>query len=101
MDNLTQPMFLENLNGNFSLLLDESTTVPLLLVEVSEPKESDRNQFFSILFRGPRDSMLPQALYKMENERMGSFDIFLVPVDVTEEGYEYQAVFNRIKEKTS
>lgn len=100
MDNLTHATFTENLNSDFNIRLDETTTVQLVLVEVSDLRDSDRNQFFSILFRGPRDSMLPQALYKIEHERMGSFELFLVPVGVSETGYQYEAVFNRVKEKT-
>jgi hypothetical protein len=101
MDNLPHATFTENLNSDFSILLDETTTVQLVLVEVSDLRERDRYQAFSILFRGPRESMVPQGLYKIEHGRMGSFDIFLVPVGVGEEGYQYEAVFNRKKEKTS
>ncbi len=101
MDNLNHATFTENLNGDFSFRLDDSNTVKFVLLEVSEQRESHRNYFFSLLFGGPREPQLPQGLYRLENERMGSFEIFLVPVDLTEEGYQYEAVFNRIKEKTS
>ena len=101
MDNLDHATFTENLNGDFSVQIDDSTTVKLLLTEVSELREANRNDFFSVIFRGPREPMLPQGLYGLENERMGSFEIFLVPVAETEAGYDYEAVFNRIKAKTS
>ncbi len=101
MDNLTHATFSENLNGDFYVRLDDSTTVKLVLIEVSELRESHRNHFFSALFRGPLEPLLPQHLYGIENERLGLFDLFIVPVGVTEAGYEYEAVFNRIKEKTS
>ena len=100
IDNLTHATFQENLNGDFYVRLDDST-VKLVLIEVSELRESHRNHFFSALFRGPLEPPLPQRLYGIENERMGLFELFLVPVGVTEEGYQYEAVFNRIKEKTS
>ena len=101
MDNLTHEKFSENLNGDFEVRVDDSTTVKLVLIQVSELRESSRNSFFSVLFRGPGDSMLPQGLYAMENEAMGQFELFIVPVGVTEAGYEYEAVFNLIKPKTS
>lgn len=101
MDNLTHATFSENLNGEFSLRLDDSNTVKFVLIEVSEQHESNRNYFFSVLFAGPLEPQFPQGLYPLENERMGSFELFLVPVGLTEEGYQYEAVFNRIKEKTS
>ena len=101
MDNLTHATFQENLNGDFYVRLDDSTRVKLVLIEVSELRESHRNDFFSALFRGPLQPPLPQNLYAMENERMGMFDLFIVPVELNEAGYEYEAVFNRIKQKTS
>ena len=101
MDNLTHATLSENLNGDFEVRVDDSTKVKLVLFEVSELRDAPRNHFFSVLFRGPAESMLPQGLYAMENESMGRFEIFIVPVGVTEAGYEYEAVFNRIKPKTS
>ena len=81
MDNLTHATFSENLNGDFSIRLDDSNTVKVVLTEVSQQRKSHRNYFFSVLFGGPREPPLPQGLYRLENERMGSFDLFLVPVD--------------------
>lgn len=101
MDDLTHAKFAENLNSTFQFRLDDSKTVELVLFEVSELKESARKEMFSILFRGAGDLMLPQRLYSVEHELMGAFDIFLVPVGVNEKGYEYEAVFNRLIEKTS
>ena len=48
---------------------------------------------FSLLFRGPIDPMLPQATYRLANDRVGEVDIFLVPVAQTAGGTDYEAIF--------
>jgi len=38
--------------------------------------------------------MLPQGIYGLSHERMGDFDLFLVPISREELGFRYEAVFN-------
>ena len=101
MVDLTHEKFFENLHTRFRLRLNDSTTVELVLVGRSQNKESLSKRMFSIIFRGPGDLMLPQSLYTIEHERMETFDIFLVPVGLNDGSYEYEAVFNRLIERTS
>ncbi len=35
---------------------------------------------FSIVFRRPRDILLPQEIHRKEHEDIGSFDLFLEPI---------------------
>ena len=49
---------------------------------------------FSIVLRGPRERRLPQMIYKVQHDKLGAFEIFLVPVAVDGKGYHYEAVFN-------
>ena len=44
---------------------------------------------FSLVFRAPAGSLYPQAIYAVEHDELGSFEIFLVPI--AEDLYE--AVF--------
>jgi hypothetical protein len=46
---------------------------------------------FSLVFRGPRTS-LPQRTYVVEHPRFGTFELFLVPVDMPNLGH-YEAAF--------
>lgn len=48
---------------------------------------------FTLLFRGPADPVLPQAIYRLDREAE-SHDIFLVPIARDAEGTRYEAVFN-------
>ena len=48
---------------------------------------------FALLFRGPREPILPQRIYRLEHDDIGAFDLFLVPVGVEPDGARYEAVF--------
>jgi len=54
---------------------------------------------FSLFFTGPVDRYLPQQVYFIEHERMGAFELFLVPVGRDESGFRYEAVFNYFREQ--
>ena len=49
---------------------------------------------FSLVFRGPRESFLPQRIYRVEHPALGSLEIFIVPIGLDASGYRYEAVFN-------
>ena len=94
---LTHEDFFKQLNSTFTLQLDEANQLELQLVEVTEVQLSPRQEQFSITFRGPREVFLGQGMRPLENEALGSFDYFIVPIRQDEQGYYYEAVFNRIR----
>jgi hypothetical protein len=49
---------------------------------------------FSLLFRGPADTMLLQATHVLRHPDLGELGLFLVPVERTADGYRYEATFN-------
>ncbi|HEV2745792.1 MAG TPA: hypothetical protein VGW34_00660 [Allosphingosinicella sp.] len=48
---------------------------------------------FSLLFRGPADPVLPQAIYELSGGGE-SHEIFIVPIARDSAGTQYQAIFN-------
>lgn len=96
---LTHAQFAENLNTKFRLYLDDSRSIELELVEVSELKESPRQERFALVFRGPLDSFFPQETYRIDHDQIGSYGLFLVPVGQEKDGFLYETVFNRVKER--
>jgi hypothetical protein len=98
---LTEKEFSQHLNTSFRVKLDSPQALELKLVEVkgypSKPNERSGMERFSVFFRGPADLRLPQHLYQLEHDLMGSFDIFLVPIAGDEKGFQYEAVFNYFK----
>lgn len=60
-------------------------------------ESGDRRQPFSLLFRGPAEPVLPQAIYRIEHPRLGELDLFLVPIGPEPDGDArilYEAIFN-------
>lgn len=49
---------------------------------------------FSLMFKSDQQYVLPQGSYCLANEKFGSVEIFLVPIERDAEGVTYKAVFN-------
>jgi hypothetical protein len=95
-EELTRGAFTRSLRSVFRI---EAPPTDLELIEVGDlagarPEASDRS--FSLLFRGPVSAMLPQGTYTVSHEAFGSFALFLVPVARAEDGFRYEAIFNRV-----
>jgi hypothetical protein len=95
---LAHATFLENLGSKFRLKVEGADSFELELAEISELKQTQRNETFAIVFRGQSAPVLQQRIYRLEQEMMGEFDIFLVPIKKDAEGVYYEAVFNRFRE---
>lgn len=53
------------------------------LVDVAEYPERAEGTFrapFSVVFHGPLNPVLPQGIYRLEQERLGALDLFIVPI---------------------
>jgi hypothetical protein len=92
IQNAVAATFAGHLKSTFRLL-DEPTT-ELELVEISDGSTNGHVNF-SLLFRGPLQPLLPQRIYPVEHDRLGRFDLFMVPIRRDAHGLYYEAVFNR------
>jgi len=93
---IPKSIFAENLNTKFVFRLDAEKTIELELTNISEAGSAPNLEQFALLFRGPAEFYLPQQIYPLEHERLGALSIFLVPTGRDEDGFEYEAIFNRI-----
>jgi len=98
LETLTAATLSEHLNTTFRIRLPDSASVDVELTEVTGGRQTSRQEQFSIVFRGPSNAPLGQGTYSIEHEEFGSFDLFLVPVAKDDQGFSYQAVFNRLRE---
>lgn len=48
---------------------------------------------FSLVFLGPPTPILPQQIYRLSHETIGTFDLFLVPIGRAAGGIRYEAIF--------
>src|SRR5690349_379134 len=58
------------------------------------PPHRMREAPFSLVLRGPRVPLLPQATYGLVHPRLGRVEVFLVPIAQDAQGARYEATFN-------
>ena len=95
LENLKQEDFSSHLNSKFLVNREPEGTVEVELVEVKDLGSTPRQEQFSIVFRGPQDQLLQQGIYRFEHQEMGAFELFIVPFKRVQDGFLYEAVFNR------
>jgi hypothetical protein len=96
LSELTHATFAEELGSPFQLDWGAAKPLKLELVEATELAPASvgmRRTPFSLLFRGPRQPVLPQKIYPLDHNRLGRLEIFIVPLGPDGEGMRYEAVF--------
>lgn len=93
--------FSSQLGQKFQLPVSPSVVFDIELIEVNELGSgadddtcSLRERPFSLVFRGPEEAPLAQGTHTIENESIGTVEIFLVPIGPDKAGLCYEAVFN-------
>jgi hypothetical protein len=94
---LTASHFQPHVGSHFELRADDVLDVELLEVDDADGRSGDPLRTarapFSIVFLGPRDPVLPQRIYRLEHDELGTLDLFLVPIGRDDAGVRYEAVF--------
>lgn len=101
LESFTVETFTRHLGERFRVDAGQSEPLEIELIQVTSlGRESAENadgrgsrSSFSILFRGPGGIPLPQRIYQIEHDEMGTFVLFLVPVGPDQAGQRYEAVF--------
>jgi hypothetical protein len=88
--------FAEHLQTKFQAQAEETPAVELEMVSATDTGSGPGEEQFSIIFRGPLDVFLSQRTYRMEHPRMGTFELFLVPIKKDQDGFYYEACFSRM-----
>ncbi len=94
-DHLPKEAFHENLNTQFRIFFEPDITLDLELVEITEGISTPAQEQFSLIFRGPLETPFRQGMLRLEHERMGTLELFLVPIGRKPDGMVYEAAFNR------
>jgi len=96
LQDLTAALLEEHLGTPFRINFGGESPLVVVLYEVArhEQHPGPRQQPFSAYFRGPYPPILPQRIYPVEHDRLGRFEIFLVPIGPDGQGMRYEAVFN-------
>ena len=101
-ERLTEENFSRYLNSDFRFSTSPFTAVSLQLVNVKRWEASDTPQAqktkldsFSVLFKGPQKPALESNVYQVTHDGMGTFELFISPVNDRKKQRIYQAVFTR------
>ena len=90
LDKLTQEDFAKHLNQRFRLRSEagelQLELIEAVAVDTAGKRPDGQRAPFSLLFRGPKDVLLPQMIYDLEHQDMGSLGLFLVPIGPDEDG---------------
>jgi hypothetical protein len=96
LEELHVDLLRDRINDEFLVMGEASAGSALRLVEVSERASAPHQEAFALLFHGPTQYFLPQGIYKLKHAGLGEMDLFLVPVAQDFQGFQYEAVFNRL-----
>jgi hypothetical protein len=100
LDKLTHDVFSEHVGSTFRIQLEDGGSVDMDLTEAtrlgsqSDSGSTAKRDPFSLVFRAPKDAVLPQKIYDVDHGSIGTFALFLVPIGEDESGTFYEAVFN-------
>jgi len=96
-DKLNSKIFSEHLNSEFKLSLPNAAPLALRLTQVNERDAGPKLEQFSLFFRGPHEPRLQQSIYSLQHDKLGTLDLFLVPVGIDQDGIQYECAFNRFR----
>jgi len=104
-DRLTEENFSRYVYTKFRIYTSPLTAINLELINVKrwDPTSTEhaaraaKLDSFSVLFRGPRRTALESRTYRITHDQMGTFDLFISPVNDRKKQRLYQAVFNRFR----
>jgi hypothetical protein len=109
LETLTAEDFRDIKGSWFQLTIDHPekerhVAFQLELVDVTQVADGPSGTFrrpFAVLFHGPMQPVLPQAIYRLEHDKLGALELFIVPVGPEEPSdpgqrptaMRYEAVF--------
>ena len=101
---LNRQAFSRCLNTRFTFVHGEATPVAVKLIEVKDltpvakrpSAEATGRECFKAVFIGSPNAPLKQETYAVTHESLGTFSMLVVPIARANEGFRYEAVFNRL-----
>jgi hypothetical protein len=80
-----EPFTLDAGSERLALVLDTATAL------AARPGGRDP---FSLVFRGPPEPLLAQAIHPLDHAALGRLEIFIVPIGRDATGVSYEAIFS-------
>lgn len=97
-EHFTIDMFSGDAGRKLLMHCGNGQSAELELVSVTDLGSSPRQIQFSVVFLGPLTAPIQQGVYRVEHDKLGDLDLFLVPIGRDKDGVRYEAIFNRFIE---
>ncbi|MEM7357217.1 MAG: hypothetical protein AAF657_40760 [Acidobacteriota bacterium] len=98
LEQLTKDDFEKCLHQTFTVQVEGHGPLETELIEVrslvAPATDWEHRQPFSLIFRGPMDVPLQQGIFRVDNEAMGSLEIFLVTNGPDNDGMRHESIFS-------
>ncbi|HWO02282.1 MAG TPA: hypothetical protein VNS63_23755 [Blastocatellia bacterium] len=91
----TLETFTPHVNTTFLMHYGDSQTAELNMTSATDVGSSSRQIQISLKFQAPVSAPVAQGIYRLDHDKMGVLDMFLVPIDKDAAGVYYEAIFNR------
>ena len=101
LSKLNAKLLSEHLHTCFKVHLDGNDVLDLEIDEVTESQAVPRLEQFFLVLKGPCSPRLPQRIYHMEHEQLGTYDFFITAIAGDDQSTSYEAVFSRQRNKQS
>jgi len=94
-DKISHENFSGHLNALFRVEVAEtSLDLELVEVDVGKPIDSSLRDPFTLIFQGPKDSILAEGSHNLSNDDAGSFELYIIPIVSLGDQQLYQSIFN-------
>ena len=101
LETFTVETFSPYVGDKFRAFYDETAALELTLSSATEYGTESAKEWskasgrvpFTLIFTGPIESVLEQSTYRLEHDKLETFEIFLVPIGPNNQGMRYEAIF--------
>ncbi len=101
LDKLTSATFADHQGSKFRLSHAGEALLEVEFVQVTDlpspwrgEQAAGKRKPFSLVFRGPKTPWVVQHIYRLDHDRLGALELFLVPLGPDAAGMRYEAVFS-------
>jgi hypothetical protein len=96
LDKVDRALFAEFIGQDFEIALKNATlNVQLVEVDSLGAARAGNREPFALRFRAANGSVrLPQHIYAVSNNQLGTMEVFLVQIGADATGADFEAVFN-------
>lgn len=95
---MTSAVFAQHVKTSFHVEMAPDQMVEMTLTAVSNKGSSLTVESFALYFLAPHDAPARQGTYRMTHEKLGEFELFVVPIRRDPQGIEFEAVFVRTRQ---